>query len=168
MGADYVGRSGLGDELNYAKVDPHNFLATGYDNIFAVGDASNIPTSKAGAVAHFAAEDFVDNFLEHIAGRPMERSFDGHSNCFIEAGGGKALLIDFNYDTEPLPGTYPIPGIGPMKLLKESRINHWGKLAFKAIYWHLLLPGRRLPVTNHMSMAGKVRPEQTEREEMKV
>lgn len=168
MGADLVARSGLGDELNYVKVDQHNFLATGFDNIFAVGDASNIPTSKAGSVAHFAVEDFAENFLEHIAGRPMERAFDGHSNCFIEAGGGKALLIDFNYDTEPLPGTYPIPGIGPMKLLKESRINHWGKLAFKAIYWHMLLPGRRLPVSNHMSMAGKIRPEQSEREEIKV
>ena len=43
----------------------------------------------------------------------MTGSFDGHANCFVESGDGKALLIDFNYDTEPLPGTYPLPGVGP-------------------------------------------------------
>jgi sulfide:quinone oxidoreductase len=88
----------------------------------------------------------------------MERRFDGHANCFVEAGGGKALLIDFNYDTEPLPGTYPLPAVGPMRLLEETRLNHFGKLAFKPIYWHLLLPGRRLPVPTAMSMAGKRAP----------
>ena len=71
MGADFVARSGLGDELNYVPVDKHTLLSTAYDNIFAVGDASDIPASKAGSVAHFAVEIFVDNFLEHIAGRPM-------------------------------------------------------------------------------------------------
>lgn len=162
MGAPFVGRSGLGDELDHVKVDPHTFLAVGHDDIFAVGDAAALPTSKAGSVAHFAVEVFVDNFLEHIAGRSMDRSFDGHANCFIESGGGKALLIDFNYDTEPLTGTYPLARVGPLHLLKESRLNHWGKLAFEPIYWHVLLPGRRLPVPNAMSMAGKVRPEKEE------
>lgn len=155
MGAPFVGESGLGDELDFVKVDQGTFQADGYDNIFAVGDAAAIPTSKAGSVAHFAADVFVDNFLEHIAGRPMLKRFDGHANCFIEAGDGKALLIDFNYTTEPLPGKYPLPGVGPLSLLKETRANHWGKLAFEKIYWHLLLPGRPLPVSNEMSMAGK-------------
>ena len=68
MGADFVARSGLGDELNYVPVDKHTLLSTAYDNIFALGDASNIPTSKAGSVAHFSVELFTDNFLEHIAG----------------------------------------------------------------------------------------------------
>ena len=71
MGADFVARSGLGDELNYVPVDKHTLLSKAYDNIFAVGDATDIPTSKAGSVAHFSVEVFVDNFLEHIAGRPM-------------------------------------------------------------------------------------------------
>ncbi len=158
MGADFVGRSGLGDELNHVKVDPHNFLAAGHDNVFAIGDAASLPTSKAGSVAHFSVEVFVENFIDHIAGRPMRHEFDGHANCFVESGGGKALLIDFNYDTEPLPGSYPLPGVGPLRLLRETRLNHLGKLAFKPIYWHLLLPGRRLPVPTEMSMAGKVRP----------
>ncbi|HET8662366.1 MAG TPA: FAD/NAD(P)-binding oxidoreductase, partial [Micromonosporaceae bacterium] len=135
MGADFVARSGLGDELSYVPVDKHTFLAKGHDNIFAIGDASNIPASKAGSVAHFSVEVFAGNFLEHIAGRPMTGSFDGHANCFIEAGDGQALLIDFNYDTEPLPGSYPLPGVGPFRLLRSSAVNHWGKLAFRWLYW---------------------------------
>ncbi|UER54675.1 NAD(P)/FAD-dependent oxidoreductase [Kineosporiaceae bacterium SCSIO 59966] len=156
MGADYVARSGMGDELNYVPVDKHTLLSTTYDNVFALGDASNIPASKAGAVAHFAVEVFVENFVQHIAGHPMTHEFDGHANCFIESGDGKALLIDFNYDTEPLRGTFPLPKVGPMRLLEESRINHMGKLAFRHMYWNLLLPGHRLPVPTLMSMSGKI------------
>jgi len=158
MGADWVARSGLGDELNYVPVDKHTLLAKGYDNIFVLGDASNIPASKAGSVAHFSAEVFVGNFLAHVDGKPMAASFDGHANCFVESGDGQGLLIDFNYDTEPLPGTYPLPVAGPFPLLKQSRFNHWGKLAFRWLYWHMLLPGRPLPLPAHMSMAGKHQP----------
>ena len=156
MGADFVARSGLGDELNYVPVDKHTLLSKKHNNIFAVGDASDIPASKAGSVAHFSVEIFVGNFVEHIEGAPMTGSFDGHANCFIESGDGKGLLIDFNYDTEPLPGKYPLPGVGPMDLLKETRANHLGKLAFRWIYWNVLLPGRRTPLPANMSMAGKI------------
>jgi sulfide:quinone oxidoreductase len=155
MGADFVARSGLGDELNYVPVDKHTQLSTSHANIFAIGDASDIPASKAGSVAHFSVEIFVQNFLAHIAGRPMTGSFDGHANCFVESGDDKALLIDFNYDTEPLTGTYPLPLFGPMSLLKETRTNHLGKLAFRWIYWNVLLPGRPIPLPALMSMAGK-------------
>jgi sulfide:quinone oxidoreductase len=158
MGADFVARSGLGDELNYVPVDKHTLLSKAYDTIFAVGDASDIPASKAGSVAHFAVDVFVDNFLAHADGRPMTGSFDGHANCFVESGDGKALLIDFNYDTEPLPGRYPVPRLGPFSLLKETAANHLGKLAFRWLYWNVLLPGRPLPLPAHMSMAGKYRP----------
>jgi len=155
MGADYLARSGLGDELNYVPVDKHTLLSKAHDNIFAIGDAADLPTSKAGSVAHFAVELFAENFVDHVRGRPMTYDFDGHANCFIESGHGKGLLIDFNYDTQPLPGRYPLPGIGPFPLLKESHLNHWGKLGFRWAYWHLLLPGRPLPVPALMSMAGK-------------
>ncbi|HEV7205998.1 MAG TPA: FAD/NAD(P)-binding oxidoreductase [Jatrophihabitans sp.] len=155
MGADFVGRSGLGDELNLVRVDKHTLLSKDYQNIFAVGDASDIPASKAGSVAHFAVEIFVDNFIDHVNGLPMYGSFDGHANCFVESGDGKGLLIDFNYDIEPLTGKYPLPGVGPFSLLKETRANHLGKLAFRWMYWNLLLPGRPIPLPAHMSMAGK-------------
>jgi sulfide:quinone oxidoreductase len=155
MGADYVAGSGLGNELNLVPVDKHTLLSQAYPNIFALGDASDIPASKAGSVAHFSVEIFADNFVQHVRGEPMTGRFDGHANCFVESGDGKGLLIDFNYDTEPLPGRYPIPGIGPFSLLKETEINHWGKLAFRWMYWNLLLPGRPIPLPAHMSMAGK-------------
>jgi len=155
MGSDFVARSGLGNELNYVLVDPATFLAKGRDNIFAVGDAADLPTSKAGSVAHFAVEIFADNFLHHIRGEEMPLRFDGHANCFIESGDGKALLIDFNYDTQPLPGQYPLPAVGPFRLLEESEINHFGKLMFKWVYWNALLPGREIPLPALMSMSGK-------------
>ena len=155
MGADFIARSGLGDELNYVPVDRSTLLSKSFNNIFALGDASDIPASKAGSVAHFAVEIFTENFVEHVNGRPMTHAFDGHANCFIESGHGKGLLIDFNYETEPLRGKYPVPGVGPFTLLEESRVNHLGKLGFRWAYWHLLLKGRPLPVPTLMSMAGK-------------
>jgi sulfide:quinone oxidoreductase len=155
MGAEFVARSGMGDDLNYVPVDKHTFLSPRWDNVFAVGDAADLPTSKAGSVAHFAVETFARNFVLYAQGRKMPHSFDGHANCFVESGDGKAMLIDFNYDVQPLPGKYPIPGVGLLTLLEESRMNHWGKLMFRWIYWNALLPGRRLPVPTAMSMAGK-------------
>jgi len=155
MGADVIGRSGLGDELNHVPVDKHTFLSNKYDNIFALGDAAALPTSKAGSVAHFAVEVFIENFLRYIEGQEMISMFDGHANCFIESGFGKGILIDFNYDVEPLPGKYPLPGIGPFSLLQESEMNHWGKMMFRWMYWNILLKGKEMPVTAQMSMAGK-------------
>jgi sulfide:quinone oxidoreductase len=162
MGADYVARSGLGNEMNLVPVDKHTLLARAHPNIFALGDASDIPASKAGSVAHFSVEVFVHNFLRYVRGEPMTGRFDGHANCFVETGHGKALLIDFNYDTEPLPGRYPIPAVGPFRLLEEAGVNHWGKRAFGWMYWNLLLPGRPIPLPAHMSLAGKHRPETKE------
>ncbi len=155
MGADFIGRSGLGNDLNYVPVDKHTFLSNAYDNVFALGDAADLPTSKAGSVAHFAVDVFAENFLQHVEGLSMSHAFDGHANCYIESGGGKGMLIDFNYDTQPLPGKYPLPGIGPFSLLEETEMNHWGKMIFKWMYWNLLLPGRTLPLPALMSMAGK-------------
>ena len=155
MGADFIGRSGLGNELNCVPVDHGTFQSTAWDNIFALGDAADIPTSKAGSVAHFAIELFTENFIQHINSDEMTHIFDGHANCFVESGDGKAMLIDFNYDTQPLPGKYPVPGLGPLSLMKETRLNHYGKLMFKWIYWNALLPGHRLPMPVLMSMAGK-------------
>jgi sulfide:quinone oxidoreductase len=155
MGAEYVARSGLGNDLNLVPVDKHTQLSTKHENIFALGDANDIPTSKAGSVAHFEVDLFVENFLNHIKGQPMTEKFDGHANCFIETGKGKAMLIDFNYDTQPLPGKFPYAGIGPMNLLKATRANHLGKLAFRWVYWNILLPGRPLPVSANMSLSGK-------------
>jgi sulfide:quinone oxidoreductase len=149
-------RSGLGDELNYVPTNKATLQSLAYPNIFVLGDASNIPASKAGSVTHFEAEILTGNILHFIKGEPLKEEFDGHANCFIETGNGKALLIDFNYTHEPVEGSFPFPGIGPLRLLKESRINHMGKLAFRWIYWNMLLKGTHIPfVSTAMQTEGK-------------
>lgn len=148
--------SGLGDEFGFVKADKHTLQSVVHKNVFVLGDAGNFPASKAGSVAHFQADVLLENILSFISGKPLEEKFDGHSNCFIETGYGKGILIDFNYETEPLPGLFPLPVVGPMALLKETRLNHIGKLLFKWIYWNLLLKARWLPLSTNMSMKGKI------------
>ena len=148
-------RSGFGDDLNYVPTDKATLQSKVKPNIFVIGDASNIPASKAGSVAHFEAEILTTNILHFINGEPLNETFDGHANCFIETGNGKALLIDFNYTHEPVEGTFPFPGVGPLRLLKESRMNHMGKLAFRWVYWNMLLKGTHIPfVSAEMKEAG--------------
>lgn len=155
-GDELIERSGMGDDLNYVPTDKGTLQSLNFTNIFVLGDASNIPASKAGSVAHFEAEILTENIMSFIEGKPMKGEFDGHANCFVETGEGKALLIDFNYTHEPVEGTFPFPGVGPLRLMKESRMNHMGKLAFRWIYWNMLLKGTHIPfVSSHMQEAGK-------------
>ena len=157
MGDDLIERSGLGDDLNFVPTHKHTLQSVEHENIFVIGDATNVPASKAGSVAHFQAETLTDNILLYLEGSQLKEEFDGHANCFIETGHNKALLIDFNYTTEPVHGTFPFAKIGPLKLLKESVFNHWGKLAFRWIYWNMLLKGIAIPfVSRNMSFKGKV------------
>lgn len=156
MGDPMVERSGIGDDLNYVPTNHATLQTTIKENIFALGDATNVPASKAGSVAHFEAEILTENILRFIKGQPLKHEFDGHANCFVETGHGKALLIDFNYTQEPVEGTFPFPGVGPLTLLKESRVNHFGKMAFKWVYWNMLLKARHIPfVGATMSERGK-------------
>jgi sulfide:quinone oxidoreductase len=154
-GAEAIARSQMADAGGWFPTDKHTLRAVGHDNVFAIGDATDLPSSKAGAVAHFQGEVLFENILRHVADKPLLPAFDGHANCFIETGFGKAMLIDFNYTTEPLPGRFPLPGLGPFTLLEESAVNHWGKLAFKWVYWNVLLAGKELPLDHRMLMAGK-------------
>ena len=158
-GAAFVERSpGLGDDLGFVPTDPRTLQSLVKPNVFAIGDATNVPTSKAGSVTHFEGEVLSENVLHFLAGDDLDASFDGHANCFVETGFRKALLIDFNYEVEPLPGRYPTAA-GPLPLLKESRLNHMAKLAFQSLYWHMLLPGREIPgISPHLTMHGKKTP----------
>jgi sulfide:quinone oxidoreductase len=156
MGDPMIERSGIGDELNFVPTDKGTLQTKVKENIFAIGDATNIPASKAGSVAHFESEILTENILRFIEGKELNQTFDGHANCFIETGHGKALLIDFNYTHEPVTGSFPLPGVGPLKLLKETHMNHMGKLAFRWIYWNMLIKGKHIPfVSSEMSEAGK-------------
>ena len=157
MGDPVIERSGLGDELGFVPTHKHTLQSKEHENIFVLGDATDLPSSKAGSVAHFQADVLTDNIIRYIEGLPLSEGFDGHANCFIESGFGKGLLIDFNYDVEPLPGKFPLPGIGPFSLLQETSMNHWGKMMFRWIYWNLLIKGSELPIEAQMNMAGKKR-----------
>lgn len=155
-GSDLIDEAGLGDGLGFGLTDKQTLKSRKAERVFLLGDNTNVPTSKAGSVAHFQAEIVVHNLLREIAGKEAQPLADGHANCFIETGRGKAILIDFNYDIQPVPGKFPLPVIGPLSLLKETRLNHLGKLAFKPIYWNVLLPGRPIPlVGSRMSTLGK-------------
>jgi sulfide:quinone oxidoreductase len=158
-GAAYVDRSpGLGDALGFVPTDRATLQTLAKPNVFALGDATDVPTSKAGSVTHFEGEVLTENVARYLAGEALDSTYDGHANCFIETGFHKALLIDFNYETEPLPGRFP-NAFGPLPLLRESRLNHLGKLMFQWFYWHGLLPGRELPgIGPAMPEAGKSHP----------
>ena len=142
---------------DFVPTHKHTLQSKEHENIFVLGDATDLPSSKAGSVAHFQADVLTDNIIRYIEGLPLSEGFDGHANCFIESGFGKGLLIDFNYDVEPLPGKFPLPGIGPFSLLQETSMNHWGKMMFRWIYWNLLIKGSELPIEAQMNMAGKKR-----------
>ncbi|MCW5202137.1 MAG: FAD/NAD(P)-binding oxidoreductase [Candidatus Electrothrix communis] len=157
VGARYLVNSEVAmDEVGYVKTNNHTLQADNHKNMYVLGDNTTIPTSKAGSVAHFSAEIMVENFMREINDEPVRPDYDGHSNCFIETGYGKASLIDFNYEYEPLPGKFPLPGLGPFSLLGDTKANHWGKMMFKWVYWNKLLTGEELPLEAQMSLAGKV------------
>jgi sulfide:quinone oxidoreductase len=155
MGAEVIERSGMGDDLRFIPADKHTLQSKKWENVWIIGDAGNLPTSKAGSVAHFMLDVLIENMLRHMDGLAPLPAFDGHANCFIESGFDKGILIDFNYDVEPLPGRFPLPGFGPFALLQESPVNHWGKMSFRWVYWNMLLRGEEMPFTSQMTMAGK-------------
>ncbi|HWD05314.1 MAG TPA: FAD/NAD(P)-binding oxidoreductase [Amycolatopsis sp.] len=157
-GASYVDHSpGLGDAHGFVRADEHTLRAEVKENIFVIGDAAALPAAKDASVTYFEGEVLARNVGQFLDGRPLDASFDGHATCFVESGFGKALLLDFDYETEPLPGRFPADTGLP--LLKESRLNHLGKLLSSWFYWHSLLPGRDLPgVPSAMSRAGKQFP----------
>lgn len=157
-GAGFVETSQIGNELAFVPTDPRTLRAKGLEDVFVIGDATDVPTSKAGSVAHFEGDVLAKNLARITRGEEPHELFDGHANCFVETGNGKAMLIDFNYEVEPLPGKFPFAGIGPFSLLTEGRMNHVGKLAFKWVYWNGLLPGNPIPLPAAMSMSGKEVP----------
>jgi len=157
MGAPVIKKSGMGDNLNFVPTNKETLQSDNWQNVWVLGDAANIPASKAGSVIHFEMETAVANILAHIAGKEMTHKFDGHSLCFIESGYNKAVMIDFSYEQEPIYGTYPFPVVGPLSLLKETTFNHWGKMGFRIMYYDMMLKGIPVPLPSKFSMAGKIK-----------
>jgi sulfide:quinone oxidoreductase len=149
--------SGISDPLGFVPTDNHTLKAENMDRIFVIGDTTNVPTSKAGSVAHYQGYTLVENLIREIDGHEAKPTFDGHATCFLASGFEKAILLDFNYDVEPLPGKFPFPGMGPFSLLQESLSNYWGKMMFRWVYWNLMMKGLDLPLEPQMNIAGKLR-----------
>ena len=150
--------SGISDPVGFVSTNNETLQADGYERIYVIGDTTNVPASKAGSVAHYMAYTLVDNLMREIDGYPPKSKFDGHATCFLASGFEKAILLDFNYKVEPLPGKFPFPGMGPFSLLQESLSNHWGKMMFRWVYWNLMMKGLDLPLEPQMNLAGKIRP----------
>ena len=149
--------SGVSDAVGFVPTDNHTLKSEKLDRVFVIGDTTNVPTSKAGSVAHYQAYTVVENLIREIDGHAAKPTFDGHATCFLASGFEKAILLDFNYDVEPLPGKFPFPGMGPFSLLQESLNNHWGKMMFRWVYWNLMMKGLDLPLEPQMNLAGKLR-----------
>jgi sulfide:quinone oxidoreductase len=158
MGDQALIDSKVSDPIGYVATNNATLKAEQFERIYVIGDTTNVPTSKAGSVAHYMAYTLVENLLREIDGYPPKRTFDGHATCFLASGFEKAILLDFNYKVEPLPGKFPFPGMGPFTLLKESLSNHWGKMMFRWVYWNLMMKGLDLPLEPQMNLAGKIRP----------
>ncbi len=157
FGDALIEKTGLDNgNLGYVPTNPHTLKARFLDRVYVIGDGSDLPTSKAGSVAHFSVPIIADNLMAEIEGREPLKCFDGHANCFIETGKGKAFLIDFCYYYEALPGLFPLQDFGPFSLVKQTRVNHWGKLMFNFVYWNILLKDRHMPfVSDKFTIMGK-------------
>ncbi|MCG6872144.1 MAG: NAD(P)/FAD-dependent oxidoreductase [Gammaproteobacteria bacterium] len=94
----------------------------GSENVFVVGDTTNIPISKAGSTAHFEADTIVDNLASLLTEGRMARDYDGKVYCFVETGLTTGTYVWFNYTTPPNPGP-------------PSQMIHWLKLAYNRMYW---------------------------------
>ena len=149
--------SGISDQVGFVPTDNHTLKAENLDRVYVVGDTTNVPTSKAGSVAHYQSYTLVENLIREIDGYNPKPTFDGHATCFLASGFEKAILLDFNYNVEPLPGKFPFPGMGPFSLLEESLSNHWGKMMFRWVYWNLMMKGLDFPLEPQMNIAGKLR-----------
>ncbi|KPJ76640.1 MAG: oxidoreductase [Deltaproteobacteria bacterium SG8_13] len=157
MGDKALIDSGISDPVGFVATDNHTLKAENQEHIYVLGDTTNVPTSKAGSVAHYQAYTLVENLVREIDGHQPLPKFDGHATCFLASGFEKAILLDFNYKVEPLPGKFPFPGMGPFTLLQESLSNHWGKMMFRWVYWNLMMKGLDLPLEPQMNLAGKIR-----------
>ena len=129
-----MGRSGLADEFNFVATNRHTLRSKHHPNIFVLGDATDLSSSKSSSVAHLQSEALTENILHYIKGEQLESQLDGHADRFIESGYGKALLLDFNYNLQTVERKYPLPVLGPFSLQRETHLTHFSKLAFRWIY----------------------------------
>ena len=129
-GQKVIEESGLGDERGWVPVDKNTLKHVAHQNIWAIGDATDVPISKSGSVAHYEATVVAAEIVAAVRGEaPPEHVYDGKVMCFLETGHGQATTIRFDYDHPPVS---PSP----------SRLWHWAKALFNKTYWHTVPQGR--------------------------
>lgn len=131
-----IAASPLADAAGWVDVDPATLRHNRYANVFALGDCSNLPTSKTGAAIRKQAPVVVKNLLAAIADRPLTARYDGYSSCPVVTGIGKLVLAEFDYDKQPAE-TFPFDQS------QERRSMWWLKrYLLPILYWHGMLKGR--------------------------
>ncbi|HSK93962.1 MAG TPA: FAD/NAD(P)-binding oxidoreductase [Candidatus Angelobacter sp.] len=131
-GAQLVVDSGLAPAAGWLPTDPHTLEVRGQEGIHAIGDATDLPLSKAGSTAHFEAPVVVERIMAAIERRAPDAklgTYTGKVMCFFEVGDGKGTLLQFDYEHPPDP---PAP----------NRLWHLGKVVFNRTYWHTVPKGR--------------------------
>ena len=121
VGSDLVTAAGLGDD-GWADVDRHTLESTHAEDVFVIGDLADVPTSKAGSVAHYEAGTVADRLASRVRGQVPTATYDGKTVCFIESGMDEATFLEFEYGSEP---TVRAP----------SKPIHWAKLGYNESYW---------------------------------
>ncbi|MFZ6178305.1 NAD(P)/FAD-dependent oxidoreductase [Nannocystis pusilla] len=133
---DFVRTSPLADANGWIDVDKHSLQHRRFSDVFALGDASNLPTSKTGAAIRKQAPVLVANLLAAMAGRPGEAVYHGYTSCPLVTGYGRLVLAEFDYDGNPAE-TFPFDQA------KERRSMYLlKKYALPQMYWHGMLRGR--------------------------
>jgi sulfide:quinone oxidoreductase len=128
-GAQVVMASGLGDAQGWVPTDRHTLQALGQEDVFAVGDATDIPVSKSGSAAHFEAKVLADRLVARVRGtNGTLPEYDGHVLCFLETGRGQASQLVFDFANPPKP---PAP----------NHFYHYEKALFNKVYWHVVPRG---------------------------
>jgi sulfide:quinone oxidoreductase len=133
---DFVRTGPLANKDGWVEVNKHTLQHVRYPDVFALGDASNLPTSKTGAAIRKQAPVVVDNLLAARAGQPLTAHYDGYTSCPVVTGRGTLIMAEFNYDKEPVE-TFPV----------DQREERYSMYALKAhvlprLYWHGMLRGR--------------------------
>ncbi|MGZ5002050.1 MAG: NAD(P)/FAD-dependent oxidoreductase [Limisphaerales bacterium] len=125
-----MGRSGLADELNFVVTDHYTLQSKLQPNIFVLGDATDLPSSKSSFVTHFQSEILTENIVHYIRGEPLELRSEVRSDRFLEWH-GKAFVRNFDHELQTTEGKYLLPVLGPLSRYRETEFN---KLAFRWIY----------------------------------
>jgi sulfide:quinone oxidoreductase len=127
-GACLIQQSGLGDAQGWIETDRETLQSKADPRIYAIGDATDLPVSKSGSAAHFAAKVVAARIAGEIRGQPVDARYTGEVMCFIETGQQQATQIVFDYTHPPQP---PRP----------SSYYHVEKALFNKAYWYLVPKG---------------------------